>query len=278
MECFVVTVLVHITIVGHPSGLAAPVWPDHLATYGPVRTAWFFDVTTAGVVSVVVSCGLLRLLSLRWWPAGRRRIYLGVLLAASLTITILLAGRIALVEVPGIAPVFVANTPIPGPHRLVLGAVLALLLISAAARRWSGPPSVGFAAGSEPWRRDEQRYYHERCSLVYLLAGVIMAQLVGTSLDSYTAWGWTGSYLGWMNWPSAFYWIMTPHGCLSLAIIVLAVQSMFSARSKCSDAATVGWPRLAPGLYLLTWFSLLTIVVFGVPILAAWGFVLWFAT
>jgi hypothetical protein len=276
MSHFVVAVLVLITIVGIQAAWPLKFVPDFLATYGPAKVAWFFDVTTVGVVSVVVSCGLLRVLSIYWWRGTRQRIYLGILLAASLTIMILLAGRIALVEVPEIAPILVANTPMPTSHRLAIAAVLVLILVCAAARRWSEPLPVGSAAGSEPWHRDELKYYHERRIPLFLLAGVMLAQLVGTSLDSYRAWGPTASYLGWMSWPCAFDWIMTPLGCLSLAVIFLAVQSIFFRKSKCVGVAPIYRPRLAPGLFLLTWSVLLAIVVFGVPILAAWGFALWF--
>jgi hypothetical protein len=67
-----------------------------------------------------------------------------------------------------------------------------------------------------------------------------------------------------------------PETCLSVALIVLAVQSAFSGRSKRPDAVHMDPPPLAPGLFLLIWWVLLAIIVFGVPILGAWGFALGF--
>jgi len=252
MDSSLVTVLVHMAIAGMTLASPLALAPDVLATYGSARIAWFFDVTTAGVVSVVVSCGLLRLLSFRWWRGGRQRIYAGVLLAASLAITILLAGRIVLVEVPGISPILAANIVMPTPSQLTIAAVLTLMFVSAAARRWSEPPSNGFAIGSGFWRREEQRYYHEHRILVFLLAGVLLAQLVGISLDLAFNWEWMG-----MGWCSAFYWLETPQGYLSLALIFLAVESVFSGRSECAGTAPAERPRLAPGLFLLIWSALL---------------------
>jgi len=49
---------------------------------------------------------------------------------------------------------------------------------------------------------------------------------------------------------------------------------VFSGRSRRADATPMGRPRLALGLFLVTWPALLTIVVCGVPILGAWGFAL----
>jgi hypothetical protein len=67
-----------------------------------------------------------------------------------------------------------------------------------------------------------------------------------------------------------------PEMCLSLAIAILAVESVFLRRSNDAGPAPSTPLWLAPGLFLLNWFVLLTIVVFAAPILGAWGFALWF--
>ena len=64
--------LVHITIAGIMS--AAPLWcaEDTVSTYSRDRVLSFFDLTTAGIIAVLVSWALLRLLALCWrraiWP------------------------------------------------------------------------------------------------------------------------------------------------------------------------------------------------------------------
>jgi len=223
-----------------------------------------------------VSCVLLRLLSLWWWRGALWRACWGVLLAASLATTIVLSVRIALVEVPDITPALAADIHMPRLHQLVAAAVLVLLLVSAAARRWSEPPPVGSAVGNWSWRRDEGRYYHERRILLLPLAGVMLILLVREGLM--TSWWIINScsrgLLG--DLEAIRYWLVglfeSPQICLSLALIVLAVQSAFPGWSKCPDANRMDPPRLAPGLFLLIWSVLLAIVVFGVPILGAWDF------
>jgi hypothetical protein len=178
---------------------------------------------------------------------------------------IVLAGRIALVEIPRISPILADHISVPRPHRLILGAALVLLLVTAAARRWSEPSPAGSATGSEPWRRDESRYYRERPFLVVLVAAVALAPWPREVLD-FSDWEW-------MRCVAASL-IMMPEGCLSLALMLLAVQSVFSKRPNDAGATSIAPSRLAPGLFLLNWSMLLAIVLFAAPILGAWGFAL----
>jgi hypothetical protein len=264
--------LVHITIAGVEMAQPLQLSSEVLAAYDAKRLARFFDVTTAGVVSVLVSCVLLRLLSFCWWRGVRWRACLGVLLAASLATTIMLSGRIALVEVPDITPALAADIPMPRPHQWVVVAVLTLLLASAAARRWSEPPLLVDTIGNLNWRRDETRYYHERRILLLPLAGVMLIFLIHATLIS---WETLRCFTRGLSYCLAAL-TASPEVGLSAALIVLAVQGAFFGGRKCFDTALVYESPLAPGLFLLIWSALLAIIVFGVPILGAWGFALWF--
>jgi hypothetical protein len=195
---------------------------------------------------------------------------LGVLLAASLTTTIVLSERIAFVEVPGITPALAADILMPLPHQIAAAAALTLLLVSAAARRWSEPPRAYSAFGSWTWRRDERRYYHERRIFLLLLAGVLSMSLVRAIVCDYM-----GS-LGAMLISTAYDWIPSAQVCLSAVLIVLAVQSAIFRWSKCDNDIPMAPPQLAPGLFVLIWLVLLAIIIAGVPILGAWGFALGF--
>ena len=268
MDHVLIPLLVHITVANIEMAQPLRFSSEALAAYDPKRLARFFDVTTAGVVSVLVSCVLLRLLSLCWWRGARWRACLGVLLAASLTTTIMLSARIALVDVPDITPALAAEIHMPRPHHIVAAAVLTLLLISAAARRLSEPSPVAVATGDFAWRRDEQRYYHERRIVVLLLAGVMLVKCAVWLHDQGVP------VFDWED--TVWYLVMGPVGCLPLALICLAVQSVSSGWSNCSSPASMERPRLAPGLFLLVWSVLVAIIVFGVPILGAWGFALGF--
>jgi hypothetical protein len=195
-----------------------------------------------------------------------------VLLAASLAVMVLLTGRIALVEFPAIAPIFADNILVPRPYQFVAAAVLVLLLVSVIARRWPEPPPVVSSAGGGSWRRDEGRYHHERRILVWLLAAVALAEGRGLILAIFEQWNWRPN---WFSWETLDCFFDSSVGCLSLALIILAVQGMFSGWSKRPDAVATARSRLAPMLFLLVWSVMLTIVVCGAPILGAWGFALW---
>jgi hypothetical protein len=268
MDELLITVLVHITIVGIQSAWPPSVSADVIARSDPVDTAWLFRVTTAGVVSILWNCGLVRLLSLAWWQGGRRRLYVGAALAASVASMVFLAGRIALVEIPYIAPILAANIPMPQPQQLAFGALLAILLVTTAARRWAEPSPTSRAAAGGSWHRDEGRYYHEWRLLVLLVVGVATALHIVLLLGSWGGWREMRWYLAGL--------LTNPVGTLSLALWILALQGVFSRAPKRANNASIDRPRLAPGLFLLVWSALLVIVIFGVPILAAWGFALCF--
>lgn len=275
LDSLLICVLVHIATVGIELAQPLQLSLDALTTYDAARMTRFFLVTTAGLVSLMTSYGLLRLLSVQWRRAGRRRAVLGGFLALSLSTLALLVGWIALVEFPAVSPFLAANIRIPKPHQLVGGSVLTLLLVTTVARRWSVPPAdSGVNPGS--WRRDEGRYYHEYRVVAFLLAGVIVGNCVTH--------GFMRTYQG----DSRFFWQLmaeyvfeSPPGYLSLALILLAARRVVTGWRKRSDAAPTNAaptdpPRLAPALFSVVASALLAIVVFGVPILATWGFSLWF--
>jgi hypothetical protein len=187
----------------------------------------------------------------------------GALLVGSLAATVALAGRIALVEIPTVSPLLAAQISVPAPHRLALAALLVMLLITPAARRWSEPLPVPLAAASGTWRRVEGRYYHERRWLILLLAVVVAVPLLPLMLDFWAPRGWGCSL---------WYLVIMPEGALPLALLCLAVESEVSARQKPSPATVMDRPRLAPGLFVLIWAVLLVIVLAAAPILGAWGF------
>ena len=110
MDHFLIPVLVHITVAGIELAQPLPFASESLAAYDTGRLARFFDITTAGAVSVLVSCILLRLFSHAWWRGARWRACCGVLFAVSLMATIALSVRIVWVEVPGISHALAARS------------------------------------------------------------------------------------------------------------------------------------------------------------------------
>ena len=141
----VIITLVHMTIAG--IGMAQPPsLGEGFASSSPRDFAHLFAVASAGIVAVLLSCSLLRLLSHCWWRGRGQRVCLVALLAAGLAVTIAIAGRIGLVEIPRISPIMAAQITVPNFGLLALAAVLVLLLVTAAARRWSEPPAASAAA------------------------------------------------------------------------------------------------------------------------------------
>jgi hypothetical protein len=131
-------------------------------------------------------------------------------------------------------------------------------------KNWDSPP----AATAGTWRRNEGRYYHERKLAILLLGGIAVAFYLVLLRD--TAWAWTE-----MKWCLAGF-LLHPIGTLSLAVLILAFESLLSRRPKPSDDALIDRPQMAPGLFLWNWLALAVIVVCAVPIIGAWGFALWF--
>jgi hypothetical protein len=261
-----ITFLVHATTVCILSAQPTKFVTDSLGAFNPKRILLFCNLTTVGVVSLLVSCVLLRLLSLHWRSARWQRFALGILLAASLAVTVLLAVRIAFVEIPIVSPLLAAHISIPSPPRLTAAAALVLIVATVIARRWSELPAE-HSSQSMPWRRDEGRYHHERRWLAAILGGAAIASLVVMALRH------TSSPI--RDWDELAYLFMIPMNCLTIALVLVAVVSVFSACFRRSDSTAVQPPRLAPGLFLLVWSTLCTIVVCSAPILGAWGLAFW---
>jgi hypothetical protein len=274
-ERLLVVNLVHVTIA--VIGMAQPRdLCEGFASSNPRDFAHLFAVATAGIVAVLVSCGLLWLLARCWWRGRAQRVSIAVLLVASLAVMIAIAGRIGLVELPRISPLMAAQITMPKFGLLVLAAMLVLLLVTAAARRWSEPLPSDSAVASIPWRRDERRYYHERRLVIVLLAAVAFLPVLATLSDTWHLLdGWPISIWGRIREELAAL-VEFPEACLSLVLVFLAIQSVSSRRPQIPEAAANDPPGLAPGLFLVNWFALLAIVVFAAPILGTWGFAYWF--
>jgi hypothetical protein len=269
--------LVHITIVDMQ--MSFPLWltRDVTAASSAARLARFLDVTTAGVVSILVSGVMLRLVALRWRQGGPARTCLGVLLAASLCVMVVLAGVVVLVEVPTVAPVFAANIPLPTPYQLGAGVVLVLLLASTVACRWSAQ-TANSATGIPTWHCDQTRYHHENRLLLWLLGSVALTQCAIVGIGLVRQFGLFAAasplFAAIPPWSALGYLVEDPLYCLSLAVVLLAVQGVAPRWSRVADAAAAAQPRLAPGLFLLIWCVILIIIACSAPILAAWGFAL----
>ena len=259
--------LVHVSVVAMLSAQSLQFEPDVVFAASRIRIAQFFDITTAGAISLLVSCILVWQLSVWWRSAGRRRLYLGALLAASLTVMLLLTARIIVVEIPAISPIMAANIPLPTPSQLAAAVVLVAMLATAVARRWSELPCVGSVRTISPWRRDEWRYYHEGRVLILFLGGIALAECVvlGQQLITFFH-GWTYDryVIGCLLW--------SPIECLSLVLVLLAAHVAIFGRSKRSGGIATEQPRLTPGLFLVVWFSAFMIVACSAPILSAWHF------
>jgi hypothetical protein len=273
----IVPAIVHMTLAEIELSWPLQVHFENLAaSSNPRDIAGLLHIATAGVVAVLFSCVLLRLLSLRWRRGGWQRFCLGALTMAGLAASGAAAARIALADVPRITPMLAASISLPRPHQIVGGVVLVAVLVTAAAYRWSKSALEPCAVGGVTRRRAEDRYYHERRFTAVLLACVVglnlMLFLIPLALSgpfSANVYAEIGARVH-----EIVSILATGEGCLSFAVIVLAIQSVYYGRSNSPAAAVPDQPRLSIGLFSLLWFALLIIVLSAVPILAAWGFAL----
>ena len=261
------TALVHLTIVCILSAQPLKFEPDVVLAASRMRITQFYDITSAGVGFVLLSCVLLRLLSCRWRPAGWKKVCVGVSCATSLAVMVLLAARIVVVEIPTITPVLAAHIYMPPPLQLAAVSVLVLFLATLVACRWLQPPLARIAPEDTAWRRDVRRYYHERRLLQLFLGGIALAFLVVAGRGVYG--------FGMSKWYSFGYIFTMPMETLSLALVLLAMQGLFSGWSEHPESVAVEQPRWTPARFLLVWSATLTIIVCAAPILGAWGLAFW---
>lgn len=268
-----VPALVHMTIAGIGNAQRFPYSSDAFAVSSPVRLADFSAVAATGVLFAIFSLASLWLLSHVWRRGRLVRALAFVALAGSLTVAALLVGRIVGHEIPAISPLMAANIKWPTTDQMALFAILASLLIGVMAFRLSAKSSAGEAT-IRPWRRNEERYYHERPLPVILLGVLLFYQLIPLVRDSF-----------FFSWLYTTFWdklaaiadavLEYPLGTMMLIPIVLAVQMLLYGRRK-PDNATAREVGVDPRLFAFSFLVLAMILVCAGPMLAAFGFSLWF--
>jgi hypothetical protein len=275
-----VSLLVHITIVGILS--AQPLrWERDVIFYASsTRINLFYAITTAGVVSLAASCILLWQLSVWWRSFGRRLVCLG-LLFVSLAATFLLLARIATVEIPTISPVLSKFFCLPTWLQWIAVVALVLGLAAAVARRWATPQSPVIAPSRATWRRNSLRYYHERRLLIVPLGVVALLSVLGAYKAVVEM--WISNPIRnelWGMWGKGVKAVLAlvceiacwPEICLSLAMVLIAVRVMLDVRSRRSEIAATAQPHMQPRLFLTLWLGLAAIIVCSAPLIAAWNF------
>ena len=268
-----VPALVHMTIAGIGNAQRFPYPSDAFAVSSPARLAELSAVAATGVLFAIFSIAFLWLLSHAWRRGRLVRALAFVALAGSLTVAALLTGRIVGHEIPAISPLMAANIKWPTTDQTALFAILASLLIGAVAFRLSAKPTTGEAT-IRPWRRDEERYYHERPLPVILLGVLLSYQLIPLVRDIFSS-----------SWLCPTFWdkvavvagliLEYPLGTMMLIPIVLAVQMVLYGR-RTPDNATAREAGVDPRLFAFSFLVLAMILVCAGPMLAAFGFSLWF--
>jgi hypothetical protein len=258
----IISYLVHITIVGILSALPLSFESDVVSAGSRGRINLFYGVTSAAVISLVVSSILLWQFSLRWRAARWQRVGVGVLLVASLAATVLLTTRIVLVEIPTISPVMAANIRMPRLLALAAAVLATSVAATVVARRWSEPAACAVAAKAT-WRREESRYYHERRTLLVLLGSVALAQCI---VSEYRVFPWV------FDWTDVFYPLTNPVGTVSFAVVLLTVHALFSSRSKHAGVIAAEQSQLMPQVFCVVWFAVILILLCSAPILGSWRF------
>ena len=195
------------------------------------------------------------------------------------TITVLCAGRVAFVEIPGVAPVFVANIPVPssaargGRSRRVGGCLLAMQWPAAGRGRLPHPVAEDESRGVAA----EGRYHHQRRLLILLLVRsrwqsafvVVCPHRCRRSVEFVRA------VLVQLEGDGACTGLNSPMGCLSLALILLAVRGMFSGWSKRPDVIAADPTAVCAGAIRPVWSAMLTILACTAPFSPHGPFCVW---
>ncbi|MEN6449967.1 MAG: hypothetical protein ABFC96_05720 [Thermoguttaceae bacterium] len=262
-DSLLIQVLIHLTVYGIEMAQPLKYSMEYVNCGNPAHISRCCRVAAVGVVALVAACVSLRLLALRWRGGRWQRVCLGVPLAATLAV-IVIVSRYVFIEVPKLAPIMTANIPSPSPPLLAAAVVLTLFLAGAIAKRWCGSSPV------EANLRPSASFGHP-CRAAFLVLLIGLAAMMETVI------GILKYYVGFtMGSPRLLetmgQFVENPAGCLSLALTLLAVQVLYVNWRRPNDAFPTEKPQLMPGLFLLTWSSLTMIILCSAPILASWAF------
>jgi len=258
LELFFVHWLVHIACAGMAMEM----------NHGPQDIVWIYSDARAwsflGRALLASGFVLLDLICLRQliscWNRGSRSRSVAV---AALGISLVLTGIhpiwLAVRGLKSVSPCFAEVFQIAPINRWLFGLLLAILFVTAAARRMILAVRIPACDTRWNWRRRPSTYFHEHRLVALLVAATILCPIV-RQLPSNQV------------WLVFAYHLITPPYPLWLAVLCLALYRAIFGVARPSEGLCAAPPELPLSLFAIVWTALLAIVVMAVPIFAALGF------
>jgi hypothetical protein len=114
------------------------------------------------------------------------------------------------------------------------------------------------------WRRHESAYYHERRTVMLLIAAVIWGPWI-PAMVSESAW--------WLLVRPMFWFGPT---YLTTLVGLVAVYAAFRRRRPAADSQPIGPPTLRMSCFCAVWTAMFLTAMLGIPVLVLLSFAVWF--
>jgi hypothetical protein len=273
LDRFFIPGLVHIVCAGMAMSMHHP--PAEIAQiYSGARSLAFLGWAAVATGLVVLDLILLRQVIALWSQGWRARTVAVTAVGLSLVLTALHPVWLAARGLKDIAPCFAETFPAGPLNRWLFGLALAMLFVTAVARRMI---LSGHGPARDPrwnWRRRPETYFHERRLVAFFVAATIAFIAVRWIVN------WT-DYRPWAGLPGSLMDIVSdglenliadPITQLWLAVFCVAVYRVIFGVARTPDGLCAAPREMSCFLFAVVWIGLLATVVLAAPIVAALGF------
>jgi hypothetical protein len=280
MDLTFIPYLVHLATIGINQAQPLKFTAINPSTYN-FSVSLFFWWSLLSVLIVAINWTLLTLLARQWSTGYKHRlIWSGLLIAG-----IALAGSFVIwIETTGynkISP-FLAEAGRDAPiHCWIATAILILILTTLLTYRMTADYDSLAIAPQVSWRRNPNKYYHEKRWMLVLLAVAIVWFHYEIFFYQENATSKSMLALG-FNYSRAISlreliesWFSVPTDYLWLSLILLALHRAFKRR-KDSKYLQADLPRVNPARFVTIWIATAVVMVSGALVLVWMSFALWF--
>jgi hypothetical protein len=233
---------------------------EGLNVYSNAHWQRFFWYALVAAICVLLAVGITRQLARQWREGMWRRWRWAILLLPTVTVPTAFVIWLETYGLRATSPRFAEVQSLGPLHRWYVGIALLIVFVTAATYRFTEVPQAPCEEGEWLWRKQPERYYHERPAVLLFLICTAMVHpaLALTQLSEYA----------WYAFADLFFDLL-------LALALISLSRTFSMWFRPIDLASLGPPRLALGQFCAVWLALFATAVVGIPTLAALCFAIW---